>query len=260
VIGNLSTPAFAGWSDAILCTRNRGFLNIQMNDDGSFTSRPSDTLAEGQFIVGAVLTDRQQRRQAVYRQLLGSATPRHLEDKDLLLTWCEPKEPPFAGPDGGRTISAMLLIVPLEFEPAASGNRVTIPAAFIPYRRVDAAAGKATMESVYPSEMKLRFQLPPMVSRIRLERAIVHLRIRAPSRKVQLAAISNGEAIDVYSADSPVEPVDIELVGDRLPQLDATGGIHLRLTIKNLGSDSLDTPWRIETLGLDVMGVSTAKE
>jgi len=260
VIGKLSTPAFAAWSDAILCTRNRGFLSVQMNDDGSFTSRPYDALAEEQFIAGAVLTDRQQRRQAVYRQLLASATPRHLEDKDLLLTWCEPKEPPFVGPDGGRTISTMLLIVPLEFESTAPGNRVTIPAAFIPFRRVEAGAGKATMESVYPSDMKLRFQLPPSASRIRLERAIVHLRIRAPSRTVQLAAISNDQAIEVYSADSPAEPVDIELVGDRLPQLDATGGIHLRLTIKNLGSDTLETPWRIETLGVDVMGMSAVKE
>ena len=58
--------------------------------------RPGDVLPAGQYLAGTVLTDRQQRRQAVYRHLFSGHGPRHLEGRDLLLAWADPPDLPFA--------------------------------------------------------------------------------------------------------------------------------------------------------------------
>jgi hypothetical protein len=253
IVGTLSTPALRNWSDALICTRTRGFTSVQINDDGTFTSRTQDILPEGQFIAGAILTDKQQRRQAVYSKLLGSATPRHLIGKDVLLAWCEPKDPPFRTPDGGRLIATTLLTIPLEFELSAAGSAVSVPAAFIPYRRVD-IGGKATMESNQPTDMTLRFQLPQSVLPLKVDRATVHLHMRAASRRVQISAVSGNASVELLDFGSPVEPIAVELTGNQIPQLDAQGGFQLRMKISNVGTESLGTPWRIEALGVDVTG------
>ena len=252
IAGTLTANGFHNWSDALISSRNRGFLNVQVGSDGKFTSSTADSLPNGQFIAGAILTDKQQRRQAAYSKLLGAATPRHVEGKDVLLVWCEPKDPPFVVPPGGRSIAATLLTIPLEFERTAAGSEVTIPAAFISNRRVD-VGGKATLESNLATDMTLRFQLPQSVLPLRMERATFHLHMRAASRRVQVFSVANNQ-VELLDVESPVEPIAIEIAGDQIPQVDAQGGFQLRLKISNVGTEQLSNPWRIEALGVDVTG------
>jgi hypothetical protein len=254
VEGKLTAASFRDPADSLITTPAREPLALRFSE-GTFAATPADQLAPDQFLAGAVLTDRQQRRQAVYRKLLTGPLPRHLEGRDFLMAWVEPHELPFVGQDGARTIGTVLLVVPLDYEPSPTGTRVTVPAAFIPYRRLaDGTLRTPTMESPYPAEMELRFQLPDAVRPLTVERATLHLRIRAPSRRVVVAGLADGRQVPLFTEDSPAEPIRVEIADPALLRQDDQGGLHLNVAITNVGGGQLDNPWKIESLGLQVTG------
>jgi hypothetical protein len=143
----------------------------------------------------------------------------------------------------------------LEFERPAAGTRVTIPSAFLPYRRLsEGHLQQPTLESAYPIEMDLRFQLPPSVRPLTVERATLTLRVRAPSRRVAIGGLADGRPFPLEVVESPVEPVRVEVTDERLLRPDDQGGVHLTVTITNVGEGPFDSQWRIEGVGLEVVG------
>jgi len=244
--GRLTAPGLAAPADALVVSAQRQPLAARFAPDGAFAVGADDELPPGQLLPGAVLTDRQQRRQAVYRQLLGGAPPPHLDGRDLLLTWAEAAEVPFAGTDGSRTVGTILLTAPLTFERTPPGTRATVPAAFVPVRRPD--LGRPTLDSAAPTEQVLRFQLPPSVLPLEVERAVFRLRARAPGRRVAVTA----EGVSLFAADSPAEPIRVEITDPRQLRPDADGGLRFTLSITDAGPAPV--PWKIEELGLDVVG------
>ena len=253
--GKLAAAGFRDLTDAVVTTSLRQPLAIALKSDGSFVAGMNEMLPAGQFLAGTVLSDRQQRRQAVYRQLLSGPLPRHMEGRDLLLTWAEVVDGPFAARDGARTINTALVIVPLQFERPQPGTRVAIPPAFVPYRRVlDVGSVQAATESIQPMQMQMRFQLPASVLPLRVERIALHLQMRAPARRVAIAGLANGQQVPLESVDNPTTPIRVEITEERFLRIDEQGGLHVVLTISNLAEGPVDTPWRIESLGLEVIG------
>src|SRR5205814_871763 len=108
--------SFKGLSDAILTGRTREPSSLRLAPDGSFASGSADVLPAGQYLSGAVLTDRQQRRQAVYRQFHTGTGPRHLMGRDLLMVWADAPDVPILHDEGARIVGSVLMAVPLEFE------------------------------------------------------------------------------------------------------------------------------------------------
>jgi hypothetical protein len=49
----------------------------------------------------------------------------------------------------------------------------------------------------------------------------------------------------------------VEVADERLLRPDDQGGLHLTVAITNLGDGPFDTPWRIEAIGLEVVGRAT---
>jgi hypothetical protein len=255
VEGTLTTAAFHNPADGLILTPAREPIALRLGPDGRFTAGPADVLPAGQFLAGAVLTDRQQRRQAVYRKLLSEALPRHLEGRDLMFAWAEPVSVPFAGREGSRAVGTALVIVPLEFDRPAAGTRVTIPSAFLPYRRLlDGRLQQPTLESQYPVDMELRFQLPPSVQPLTVERATLTVRVRAPSRRVTVGGLADGRPVTLAEVDNPVEPLRVEVTDQRLLRPDDQGGMHLTVSVTNIGDGPFDTAWRIDAIGLEVVG------
>jgi hypothetical protein len=145
--------------------------------------------------------------------------------------------------------------VPLQYERPAAGTRVTIPPAYVSYRRIVEGIPRApTLESPYPADMDLRFQMPAAAGPMAVERATLHLRVRAPSRRVTVHGLADGQAVPLHSEDNPSEPIRIEIPDGRLLRLDDRGGLLLRLAVTNLGGSQLDSSWKIESLGLEVVG------
>ena len=147
------------------------------------------------------------------------------------------------------------MIVPLQLERPQLGTHVAIPPAFVPYRRIlDVGSVQAATESIQPMQMQMRFQLPASVLPLRVERIALHLQMRAPARRVAIAGLANGQQVPLESVDNPTTPIRVEITEERFLRIDEQGGLHVVLTISNLAEGPVDTPWRIESLGLEVIG------
>jgi hypothetical protein len=247
--GSYSAPA-----DAVIVTPAGEPVGVAFGADGAFTAHP---LPAGQHLTGAVLDDRQQRRQAVYRQLLGGPLPRHLQDRNLFLTWADPPGVPFTGTGEGRVVGTALVAAPLEFEPSPPGTSVVIPRGFLPYRRiVEGRPNPPILQGeAVGTDMRLRFQLPASVLPLRVERATLFARVRAPYRKVSVAGVADGKPVPVFEAVAPAEAIRVEIADERLLRTDPAGGLLLNFTIGEPTGDATGSQaWVIESLALEVAG------
>lgn len=263
ITGRLTTGRFRDPGDPVLWTQADEAVVVRLAADGSFVGVSADALPPGQFMAEAVLTDRQQRRQDVLRKLLAKPVARHLDGRDLLLVWAEPTESPFAAGTADRMVGTALLSIPVEFERPAAGARVTVPAAFVPFAAVvQGRPIRPLTEGVQPTTMRLRFRLPPSVLPLAAERATLRAKVRASSRKFAVVGYAGNEVVRLAQVESPIDPVRVDVTDPRLITPDADGYVYLGVEIgERAGSDSddsrhveLDEKWRIESLGLEVVG------
>jgi hypothetical protein len=260
VEGKLAAGPSRGLADALLNPLDGRNLAVQMADDGTFRAGSADILPKGQFLRDTLLTDRQQRREALYREFLKPRGIGTLEGRDVLLTWAEPLDMHFTVDPGARTVGAALLVVPLRFERPAPGERVTIPGPLVRCRRIlRGAPVRPTLASGSGADMDLRFQLPAAVRPFRVERARLAARIDAPSRRVTVSGLADGKPVELYRADNPLDPIRVEIADERLLHLDEEGGVRLNFTVGDLaaGKKALgDDKWAIEYIELEVTGRS----
>jgi hypothetical protein len=255
----LNTPGFRNISDALIYTPARAPIAMRLDKDGVLSAGPQDVLPGNQYLAGNVLTDRQQRRQDIYRRFLGRSLPAHMEGRDLFFAWSEPESLPLSVADTQRVVGNALLIIPIEYEALPPNTLVSVPRAFIPYRRVvDGQSRQMLMESRFPAEIQVRFQVPPSLLTMRVERAILHGWIRAPSRQLTITGAKEKGSSPLLVVENPAEPFRIEITDNRLLQLDEEGGLNLHLSIA--GGEDMDLVWKIEFLGLDLFGQTADRQ
>src|SRR5207245_5203585 len=136
VEGRLTTGPFRGLDDALLTTPGQHALAAHVGDDGTLRAGSGDELPPGQFLVGALLNDRQRARQRLYAKLLAEPQPRYIANRNLLLAWANPVDLHFDLAREPRTTGSALLVVPLQFERTPPATPVVVPAAFVDSRRV----------------------------------------------------------------------------------------------------------------------------
>ncbi len=261
--GRLAPGPFRGLADALLSTPTRRPVAVSLRTDGTFTAGDGDQLAPGQYLSGAILSDRQQRRQAVYRHLLAESEPRYLEGRTTLLAWADPLETPFTLEPGAKAVGSALVAVPIAFERPPPGARLTVPRAFVPFVRLhDGRTDRPTLASEAGIDMHLRFQVPPSVLPLAVERARLTARVTAPGRRVSVAGRAGEEQVELFAADGPDQAVRIDITEGRLLRLDDQGGLHLELHVgelsPELGRGGQRVAWTVEGLGLEVTGRAEA--
>ncbi|HLJ94998.1 MAG TPA: hypothetical protein VKU02_17615 [Gemmataceae bacterium] len=257
-------------ADAVATTPSGRNLAIHLGSDGSFRAGPSDVLPKGEFLTEAVLSDRQQKRQAIYRAFLKRSGAGLAQGGDnVVLAWAKALDLPFHLEPEARRVGSALLVVPLQLERSAPGTAVSIPGPFISCQRiVDAGPIRLVMEGKVNMDMHLRFQLPREVLPFKAERARLTLKIDAPSRRVTIAGLQDSQATPLRSVDSPLDPLRLDITDERLLHLDAEGGLHLNVTIGNTfqGKSEAAAPqqvtekWTIDYLELDVSGRTKSDE
>jgi hypothetical protein len=256
--GKLNPGRFGGLTDAVVSTQAGELLAVRLGPEGGFGCGSADALPAGQYLPGTVLSDRQQRRQAVYRQLHTGPALRHLEGRNALFVWADVPDLPGVpvAHEGARVVGSVLLAVPLEFERTPVNTRVTVPRGLVPYKRV--ADGKqlpATLSAPYPVAMRLRFQLPDSVLPLHIERATLFAQVRAPFRRFSVAGVRDGKPVPLFAADGPVDPVRIDVTDPTLLRLDEQGGLYLEVAVGQAPAGaSSDVAWKIESLSLEVVG------
>jgi hypothetical protein len=115
--------------------------------------------------------------------------------------------------------------------------------------------------------MHLRFQLPAGVLPLAVERARLSVRIDAPGRRGTVAGLDADRPVELARADSPLDPLHVEIAQERLLRLDGEGGLHLHLGVSETlraprpGEKPLtrDAKWTIEYLELEVAGRTAAE-
>jgi hypothetical protein len=261
--GKLSTGYFRDLDDAILSTPGERNFAVRLRPDGAFSADGRDILPSEQFLAGAVLSDRQQRRQQIYREFLKRTKADRPDNRNLLLAWANPVDMHFTIGTDSRLAGSSLLRIPLQLERSQPGERVIIPGPFIPYRHmIDNLQVRPIVELNKSANMHLRFQLPEEVLPLTVQGARILAKINAPSRRVVIAARPNDDLVELHRVESPLDPIRVEINEERLLVLDKEGGIHLNLSLSDpLESGGANLPkvqgeekWTIEYIEVEVLG------
>jgi hypothetical protein len=257
--GHLSAGPFEGCTDALISPPAGRNLAVRLRPDGDFHAGGQDVLAPGQFLAGTLLSDRQQRRQELYREVLkyplGARRPGEL----FLLAWARPIDLGFRLAPEARGAGMALLRVPLRLERPAPGTRVTIPGPLVACRRLrDGRQTGLTLESGEPADMDLRFQVPAAALPLEVERARLIAHVEAPGRRLTVSGQQGGKRVEVHRIDSPHDALQVDLPPALLQQ-DPEGGLHVHIA---LGEDAASgdakhhsEKWTIRYIEMEVSGV-----
>lgn len=256
--GRIAFSQFPNLTDAVLVANESVAYGVTLSSNGEFTIRPEDRLKPGQYVTGAVVSDRQKRRQDVLRRYL-NPFPKHLIGRSHLLAWSDSPGQTVTAFSGERVAGNVLLVVPLTFLRPAPGTTVVVPQGFIGIG--SEGPSRLSLESTMASEQTIRFRLPASALPLDVERAILSLSIRARGRTVSISGISKGKSIPLYEVVNPIDPIRLEITNRDLLQPDADGMIRLRIKIGDRPTTSFDVRdpdqyvgWNIDSIGLDVTG------
>jgi len=260
--GTFAAGPFRGAADMVFSPQAREPLAVRLGADGAFALASADALPPGAFLPGALLSDKQQRRQDVYRQLHAGKALQHYDGRDVLFAWTDPVEPPLLRAEGARVVGGALLAVPVEFERPAPGSRVLVPRGLVPFRRWS-ADGKTrpavTAGTSAVPDMRLWFQLPASVLPLEVERVTVFAHVRAPFRRATIGGVRDGATVPAFAGPVPVEPFRTEITDPALLRPDADGGLLLDFKLSAAEGGPDGTPWKIEALALEVVGRTGGK-
>jgi hypothetical protein len=266
--GVFGPAPFKGLADAVIAVPNQPILAAKMGAGGSFTSGPGDVLAPGEFVADTWVSDVQQRHADVYRLLFESGGNFNAPARPMFYVWADPIDMGFVFPQSNRVGSA-LISIPVRIEKSIEGSEVTVPAPFIAYRAVDGPDGKRSgaynsyrgewAESQFAVSQWLRFQMPESVLPLELSRAVISLSVRAPSRSVEILALSDGQPVVVRDLTHPIGTYQVALDQPGLLQLDDEGGLTVAVRVGNeqsadLGNLMAQAPWKVESLRMAVVG------
>jgi hypothetical protein len=256
--GRVTAGPFRDLDDALLHTPGSRNLAVHLRPDGTFSAGPGDVLPPGQFLAGAALSDRQQGQQEVYREALKQPPLEFGENRPVLMAWARPVDPHFDLVPGARLVGDALLRMPLRLGRPAPGTRVAVPGLLVPCRRIfETGAGQPTRESSQRADMHLRFQLPPEVLPLKVDRARLVAKVDAPGRQVTVRGRDGDQLGAPHQFDSPIDPIRVDITEARWLQPDKEGGLHVNLAISEVDGGGLSgagRKWTIEYLELEVVG------
>lgn len=255
-LGQMNAESFRELEDPLLITPGRHALPVTLAADHTFLATTENGLQTGQLIASGLLNDRQRTRQRLYEKLLADPWPRCLGNRSHLLAWSEPIDMHFTLVEGARLAGSSLLVIPVRYERTPPGASVLVPAAFVACQKVDADGHlqPAAAESRLPATVRLRFQLPPSVLPLAIEKARLQVKLQAPAREVTLKAASEGveKTLRVLNGPNGVEQFDIE--NPQLLEFDDQGVWYLNVIIGPIRGNAEHDTWRMEWPGLEVGG------
>ncbi|MCH7686418.1 MAG: hypothetical protein IH899_07020 [Planctomycetes bacterium] len=273
--GTVLSGSFEDLQDAIVATPAKESFAVRLDADGSFEVGQRDLLAPGQFIAGRLLSDEQRRRQSIYQQLIPGPHRKKYPEKSTLLAWAKPLDLQFSFPDQTKQVGSALLAIPLSIDPTPPDTEVVIPSSFLPYRAVpgpDSMGSFLTfnnhsrewLERKGSAKTWLRFQMPPEVLPVKLEKATLTVHINGPLEKLEIVGVSEEHVVPIVSRDNPVGTIPFPINTMHLLQPDASGGILLGVFVEVTTTPSTQpgefdggtNKWKIDYLRLEVSGTT----
>ena len=273
--GTIQAGPFSEVSDAIIAMPSHRNLAANIEPDGGFSAGPDDVLAPGHFIKGALLTDRQRRREEMYRQFLDPGGAVSYPTRPMLLAWSRPLDLGFVISRGAKQAGWALLPIPLEVDPVPADTEVVIPSTFVDFRQV--AGLERHVSSSYSNYLRewmvertasriwLRFQMPKEVLPLAIKQCTLTLNINAPSWNARICGVSDMRQVPLWTRSGPVGLFQVPIKDPQALALDEDGGLLLGILVDQdegrdmAGADvtrKQGSSWNIESVQLQVSGVT----
>lgn len=260
--GQVRTGPFQNPADAVIFGRTRFPLTVQLDADGNITPNDRRSVDESSFISGALLTDEQRRRQALYRRFLGERERKRRPARPKLFVWADPLPMQFQFGDAVQVGSA-LLEVPLKFKTSPPGTRVKIPPVFLPFRTANSFGGKIYrsaynnvgeewLERDVPTDTWLQVQLPREVMPLNVEKVIATVRFKTAQRPFQVAGVVDGKPVVLADVQEPLATTRVEV--DRVEALPIDADGRLLIGIHVGGEKTPGRFWQFASVRIQVEG------
>ena len=272
--GRLHLPVESRPADVILATRD-GRIGVELRGDGTFAAQADNVLANEQFLAAGLLSDEQGRRRRLLQQLLANPERRDFPDSPYLFVWTEPWDIGFRFGENRRSLGSALLAVPLKLQRPSVGTEVRIASPLLPYRGAIGPDGSPPtgwwdnsrhqwIEKSRPSETWLRFQIPPVLLPISIERGRVTVQVNGPVGKLTLSGLhpKTKAIVPLKTWTDPVGSLSLEITDSDLLTASADGGLLLHvsagdadrpeLTQQEATESSIMSYWQIESLNLEL--------
>ncbi|MEE2641973.1 MAG: hypothetical protein VX768_15200 [Planctomycetota bacterium] len=211
--GKMNSGAFE-LSEAVLALPGGRFMEVPTNAD-DFLLDSGNELPPNQFLQSNLLDDVQRWRQSIYASQFPDGKWENWVARPTLFGWTPPLETDVRFPEDFRLVGGALHRIPLEFQRTEPGEKVLIPAAFIPVSNAinsrnalsanfDSKSRKWVGSISRESTTRLRFQLPREVLPLEIQSATLSFdSIRAPDRKVEIKRVDGSERAIVETLSNP---------------------------------------------------------
>jgi hypothetical protein len=245
-----------------------------------FVGGADDLLSADQYVDEKLMSDVQQDRQDLLRQLISPDTPIFGRDPTLLV-WTDPIDSGVTFDDDYLRRGSSLASIPIRLERLPSGSDFQVPASFV---RMEAYAGERGPSTVFnpatgkwldemnrPNESDLRCVPPKILLPCQLKRATVAIKINAPSRTLELKGFVDGQFVTLHRQENPNGLLRFEIDQPDALQLDSDGGLLLSLSIsetaeeRKAASEPVDpnnpkmpsrSTWRIDYVHVNLEGTT----
>lgn len=229
-----------GISDSVVAREPAPSMATQFTDN-RFVCTEDSVLSAGEHLTGALLSDEQRRRQRVYRQLLDPEVSPAYPRIPTLLLWGQRKDTRLSLPDGFEINGSTLYSIPIAIERTPPGERFTVPSSFIRVQQgggkfgasavYNARTGKWSEKALLPTDSWFRFVIPRQVQPCKIEQALFSIKIHAPSRTLDVGAVSGGEKVSFETRENPSGVLEFSLQDPSVLQLQPDGSLILGVRV-----------------------------
>ncbi len=251
-------------SDAVLATPVSANSGMEFRDGGQFVCGDRHLLSPNEYLSGVLLTDRQQRRQTIYRSLFDAEVT--YPTRPTVFVWGDAERLRMEVPEVFEARGETLWAIPLQWERTPSGGAFSISPTFL--KMVNAADATLGTSNVYnprtgvwldevsaPTRSFFEFLLPPVVLPAELTSATVQLKINAPWREVQVLGkqATTGKVVVIKSWQGPSGLLELQIADPELLKTSASGGLLLGLSVGEASGSA--TSQREQGAPVDKLGV-----
>lgn len=201
----------------------------------TFVSGTDDVLSPDQYIDDKLMSDSQQDRQTLIRQLTSLEQP-PIGAEPSLLVWTSPIDSGVQFDDAFSRRGSTMALLPIRLQRLDAGAKFQVPASFV---RLSAKSsliynettGRWLKEMNKANTSELACVLPKALLPCQLNRAVVAIKINAPSRTLEIKCRINGEFVTLHSEENPTGQLEFVIDQPEALELNANGELPLMITV-----------------------------
>ncbi len=253
-------------------------LSLDADTTRPGTYRGSDLLLPSRFVNASVLSEKQQMRQNLLRDLTRPET-KFLTPQPTLMTWTKSVDSGTQFGPGYEQVGWALVSLPIRYQRTPPSTEFKVPATFVKQTPLlgkmgsmffNVVTGKWLEGLVNPGQAEFRCVVPESVMPCTLHKANFDLLMSAPGRTVSIKGVVDGEFKTLKELNSPIERIQFTIDDPKALGLDAEGGLRLAVEVSEsdeqqaVGKDSplpadatpIRNAWGIEFLRVGLEGTA----